>query len=101
TGVDNERFWEEAESRILEALKAYSERAENGRAFRRRLFAEDAARGFAFIDVCRRRYDVVLMNPPFGDFSKPYKPYSRTGYPNSYNDILAAFVERWLYRLEY
>ena len=36
------------------------------------------------------------MNPPFGDFSKPYKPLARSDYPNSYNDILGAFVERFL-----
>ncbi|MGL5018979.1 MAG: hypothetical protein ACRDBP_12660, partial [Luteolibacter sp.] len=38
--------------------------------YQRRLFAEDAARGFAFIDLCRQRYDVVLMNPPFGESSE-------------------------------
>ena len=89
------------EDRILAELKQYAMRVDNGRAVRRRLFAGDAARGFAFIDLCRRRYDVVLMNPPFGDFSKPYRVHSRTSYPNSQNDILAAFVERWLHRLEH
>lgn len=94
TGVDNERFWEEAESRILEALQAYSERAENGRAFRRRLFAEDAARGFAFVDLCRKRYDVVLMNPPFGEASQESKSHVTASYPRTKNDVYAAFVER-------
>lgn len=65
-GITDERFWEQAEDRILDALKGYAQQAENGRAARRRLFADDAARGFAFIDLCRKRYDVVLMNPPFG-----------------------------------
>ena len=40
--------------------------ATNGKGLQRQFFADDAARGFAFIDVCRKRYDVVLMNPPFG-----------------------------------
>lgn len=100
SGITDETFWEQAEDRILDALKKYSEQAENGRNAHRRLFAEDAARGFAFINLCRKRYDVVLMNPPFGDFSKKYKAYARTGYPDSYNDILGAFVERWLLCLE-
>lgn len=100
-GITDNRFWEQAEDRILDALKVYAERAENGHTFRRRLFAEDAAHGFAFIDLCRKRYDVVLMNPPFGEFSKPYKAHSRIAYPNSYNDILGAFVEGWLHRLEH
>ena len=99
--ITADEFWGQAEDRILGALKGYTERVDNGHAVRRRLFAGDAARGFAFIDICRRYYDVVLMNPPFGEFSRPYKAQSRIAYPNSYNDILGAFVERWLHRLEH
>ena len=98
-GVSDERFWERAEDRILDELREYAERAENGYAVLRRLFTEDAERGFAFIDLCRKRYDVVLMNPPFGEFSKAHKAQARNDYPNSYNDILAAFTERWYWRL--
>jgi len=65
--ITDDQFWEHAEDLIIAALKSYAEQAENGRAARRRLFAEDAARGFAFIDLCRRRYDIVLMNPPLTD----------------------------------
>ena len=101
TEITADEFWDQAEDRILAALKAYTEGVDNGQAVRRRLFARDAARGFAFIDICRRRYDVVLMNPPFGEFSRRYKARSRVVYPNSYNDILGAFVERWLHRLEH
>ena len=96
TGVTDERFWEQAEDRILEALEHYAERAENGRAGRRRLFAEDAARGFAFIDLCRKRYDVVLMNPPFGEPAKKSKVFIVKAYPRTKNDVYAAFVERGL-----
>ena len=34
------------------------------------------------------------MNPPFGEWSAQFKAQSKKAYPNSYNDILAAFVER-------
>jgi hypothetical protein len=95
-GVTDERFWEQAEDRILEALERYAERAGNGRAGRRRLFAEDAARGFAFIDLCRKRYDVVLMNPPFGEPAKASKPLIEKSFPRTKNDVYAAFVERGL-----
>lgn len=94
--ISDERFWEEAEERIYRALEQYAGKANNGKAFRRRLFAEDTLRGFAFVDLCRKRYEVVLMNPPFGEFPRPYKGYSKTTYPNSYNDVLGAFVERGL-----
>jgi len=95
-GITDERFWEQAEDRILDALKEYAERAENGHATRRRLFAEDAARGFAFIDLCRKRYDVVLMNPPFGEPVKATKAYIEKSFPRTKNDVYAAFVERGL-----
>jgi len=94
TGVTDERFWEQAEDRILEALRDYAERAENGRAHQRRLFAEDAARGFAFIDLCRKRYDVVLMNPPFGLVPPAVFEYLQESYEDTYVDVYGAFVVR-------
>jgi len=95
-GITDVRFWEQAEDRILDALQEYAERAENGYATRRRLFAEDAARGFAFIDLCRKRYDVVLMNPPFGEPAKLSKTLIERSFPRTKNDVYAAFVERSL-----
>ena len=49
-GDDRRGFWAEAEDKIYAALRAYAETAENGGGYQRRLFADDAARGFAFID---------------------------------------------------
>lgn len=95
SGIDDETFWEDAEQLILQSLKNYSEQATSA-AGEKRLFAEDAAKGFAFIDLSRKRFDVVLMNPPFGDFSMQYKDSVKDSYPNSSNDILAAFVDRGL-----
>jgi hypothetical protein len=92
-------FWGRIEERIYATLRDYAEKAENGSGFQRRLFAEDAARGFAFIDVCRKRYDVVVMNPPFGSFPKLWTAEAKFTYPHSYNDLLSAFVERFLQRL--
>ena len=58
-------FWDSAERRVVDALRSYAEQAETDD-YRRRLFAADTGRGFSFIDLCRKRYDVVVMNPPFG-----------------------------------
>ena len=93
-GVDDERFWEEAEDRILEALKIYAERVDDGSTSRRRLFAEDATRGFAFINLCRKRYDVVLMNPPFGLAPTNVFGYLKDEYPDTYVDLYACSVTR-------
>jgi hypothetical protein len=93
-GIDDRSFWDEIEERIYASLKSYAEQTTSGGGFQRRLFAEDAARGFAFIDICRKRYEVVLMNPPFGDWPNNFKQLAKAIYPNSYCDILASFVER-------
>ena len=90
-GITDETFWEQAEERIYVALQTYAEQAENGGGYQRRLFADDAARGFAFIDLCRKRYDVVLMNPPFGN---PPDSVARLIPADAANNIYPAFVLR-------
>ena len=92
--VTEEDFWDQAEERVTNALKDYAERAENGHLVRRRLFSEDAAHGFAFIDLCRKRYDVVLMNPPFGDLTARSQEYVSARYPQWSRNVLCAFTER-------
>ena len=96
SSVSSTRFFNEAEERIYKALEKYAEGSDSDSSgeYRRKLFAEDAAQGFSFINLCRKRYDVIVMNPPFGEWSKLYKAESKKVYPNSYNDILAAFVDR-------
>jgi len=93
-GMTDDAFWTEAEQRIYDALEAYAEQAENGGGFQRRLFAADAAQGFAFIDLCRKRYDVVVMNPPFGEFSLSFRDIASAQFAGGSNDIITAFVER-------
>jgi hypothetical protein len=99
SGITEHEFWEQAEGRLLEALGEYSSHLANGRQLLRRLFSDDSARGFAFVDITRRQFDVVLMNPPFGEASKPSKGYIDRSYPRTKNDVYAAFAERWLGKL--
>ncbi|MDO6710341.1 hypothetical protein Q4567_06400 [Aliiglaciecola sp. 2_MG-2023] len=94
--IDDEGFWQQVEQKILDALAHYASSTASDMTEKKRLFASDAAKGFAFIDLCKKRFDVVLMNPPFGEFSKDWKASAKLTYPNSSNDILAAFVERGL-----
>jgi len=93
SGVDDESFWDGAEQLILDSLSDYADKAASN-ADQRRLFAEDAAKGFAFIDLCRKRFDVVLMNPPFGDSSRATKSYIDNTYIRSKTNLLACFIER-------
>lgn len=94
--ITDEEFWSRTEAQVLDALQSYATEAANGAGYQRRLFADDAAQGFAFVDLCRERFDIVLMNPPFGDASKPSKSYIEKNYPRTKNDVYAAFVERGL-----
>jgi len=98
--ITDNQFFEHAESQVIEALRSYAEKAQNGQRLQRRLFTEDAVRGFAFVDLSQKRYDVVLMNPPFGVFSKQCKEFAQEAYPDSSNDLLCAFTERFLQQLE-
>ena len=96
----HQTFWDRAEGLVLGALEDYAKFASGDRELARRLFADDATRGFALIDVCRKQFDVVLMNPPFGDGSKPSKPYIERAYPRTKNDLYRrTFVECGLKRL--
>lgn len=93
SGVTDETVFQAAEETILAALRRFAESA-GGADARRRLFAGDAAQGVALIDLVRTRFDVVLMNPPFGAASLAAKKEFEKAYPRTKNDIYAAFVER-------
>jgi hypothetical protein len=99
SGIDDDHFFHEAEARIVEALRRFAEAATGGASVRRQLFAGDAAQGIALIDLLRTRFDVVLMNPPFGAASLAAKREFETAYPRTRNDIYAAFVERGIWLL--
>lgn len=95
-----EDFWDQAQATLLASLAAYGAQAAGATGLRRRLFAQDAAEGFAFIALMHQTYDVVLMNPPFGAASKANKSYLSRAYPRTKNDLFAAFVERGIALLE-
>jgi hypothetical protein len=98
--ISSERFWKDTEERVLKLLREYAEQAESGTGARRRLFADDAAKGFAFVDLCRTKFDVVVMNPPFGDASTPQQaPTSTRPTATPRGDVYKAFVECFQDRL--
>jgi hypothetical protein len=62
-----------------------------------RLLAAEADDALRFVELVRRRYDVVLMNPPFGEPVPSTKPYLKKTYPwlpSKGSNILTAFVGR-------
>lgn len=86
--------WQSAEIRLREALIQFIHAARSS--FQGRLFAQDALEGLRLIDLVRERFDVVVMNPPFGALSLGVKKELTKAYPRSKNDLLAIFVERGL-----
>ena len=93
-GEDGADFWQRAEALVLAALEEYAEQAQNGAGYQRRLFVDDAARGFSFIDLCRKRYDVAVMNPPFGEASAYELAYLGIQFPHWNSNLLCAFLQR-------
>jgi len=58
------------------------------------LFAADAERSLGLLSLLSERYDVVLMNPPYGDMPARCKAYAREHYPRTHSDYYAAFIEQ-------
>lgn len=98
SGVTDEAFWDKAEERIYRALDDYSKSADTS--FSRKLFSHDVNRGFAFIDLCRKRYDAVVMNPPFGDGSSKAIKYFHKNYETTKRDVGFSFIDRFKGRSE-
>ena len=97
--LDEER-WACAEKALLVSLQIYAGQTNNGRAFQRRLFCEDASHGLGFINICREKYDAVLMNPPFGDSAKRGNEYTSSRFVTGSADLGAVFVIRGLELLD-
>ena len=95
-GLDEDSFFIEAEHRLLGALADYVSAAQGAQNALRRMFADDAAHGVALLEVLRERYDVVLMNPPFGDPVEGTFSWLKSHYSGFHNDIYASFLKRGL-----
>jgi hypothetical protein len=92
--IDDEGFWQQAEQKILDALAQYASSTASDMTEQKRLFASDAAKGFAFIDLCKKRFDVVLMNPPFGQAAISTRALIERGYKLGKSDLAACFITR-------
>lgn len=89
---DNMAQWQKAETRLREALNDYARAARS--TYQGRLFAEDALQGLRMIDHCQEAYDVVVMNPPFGQPTDEARDYLESKNSDGWKDIYAGFFER-------
>ena len=58
------------------------------------LFSEDATRGFAFIELCQKRFDCIVMNPPFGEGSEHTSQYLDDNYSAWCDNLVCSFFIR-------
>ena len=84
--------WQQAEARLRVALTEFATAARSS--YQRRLFADDALQGLKVIDICRDVFDVVVMNPPYGDTPLSVRSYLQETYTGQPNDLFGCFVER-------
>jgi hypothetical protein len=82
-----------AEDRLQEALTRFAVDERLSASATRRLFAEDAVNGMGFMSVARRKFDVVLTNPPFGESTDAANDFLKRFYPTSHGDLATCFIE--------
>lgn len=93
-GELDEEEWRRAEARLRVALTEFARASDAS--YGKRLFTQDALHGLLLIDLCRQKFDVILMNPPFGATCPSSRAYISKRYPISKSDVLTVFVERGL-----
>jgi len=95
--VTDEQFWNGVLSRIMKALDEYYQQASEGGDTRAQIMIHEASKGFGFLEVCNKRYDVVATNPPYmgsKNMGKELKEYVQMTYPEGKRDLYAAFIQR-------
>jgi hypothetical protein len=96
------RSWTVA--KLLDDLRAFEREAAPSKDVGARLFVTDLERSVGLLAVLSQEYDVVLMNPPYGDMPPQAKDYlagnkkkkAPAHYPRTDSDLYAAFMEQGL-----
>lgn len=89
-----DEFFEEITERLQAALQELSSQLSEEEGYENALFSEDATRGFAFIELCQKRFDCIVMNPPFGEGSEHTSQYLNDNYPAWSKNLVCAFFDR-------
>jgi hypothetical protein len=79
------------EERIHEALDRFVREEASATSAQRWLFAEDASQAFALLGLAEKRFDAVVMNPPFGS---PSESVAEQLDKKDCGNLYSAFVRR-------
>ena len=89
-----EKFFSQVTENLQIALQNLSTQLSEEEGYENTLFTEDATRGFAFIELCQKRFDCIVMNPPFGEGSENTIEYLDSNYPEWCRNLVCAFFDR-------
>ena len=92
--LDKDEFFREVKTVLTKRISELSGKMSEDEGYENSLFSEDAARGLAFIELCLQRFDVIVMNPPFGEGSEGSSKYLDDNYPNWCRNLVCAFFDR-------
>lgn len=79
---------------IVDRIRQFVRNAAEAQDMGSQLFGMDAEYAVQLVDVLTDRYDVVLMNPPYGAMPPACRQYARKYFPRTHNDYYAAFIEQ-------
>lgn len=94
---EDDAEWERWKRALLHGLREEFERQAQSEDLGQRLFGEDAAKGVSLVEALGRKYDVVVMNPPYagsGNLSDRLKKFVEREYKEGKRDLYAAFIQR-------
>ncbi|HZC06805.1 MAG TPA: BREX-1 system adenine-specific DNA-methyltransferase PglX [Ktedonobacterales bacterium] len=97
--VSDETFWEQLSYRAEAAIQGFYDSARASGDLDEQIVAGEAQRGFTFLEMCQRRYDVVCTNPPYmgtRTMGAGLKIFISKHYAAGKHDLYAAFVLRCL-----
>jgi hypothetical protein len=83
--------WERAEARLREALNSFAQASKS--TYQGQLFTIDALEGLRLIDLVSNSFDVVVMNPPFGQPTPYAQHFLKERGSDGWKDIYAGFFE--------
>lgn len=81
-------------AKLEEALADYARSHTGAEDINQRLFAQETGKAVHLLDLLRQRYDVVVMNPPYGDPTEDAKAILKRHNADNWVDNYSVFTER-------
>lgn len=89
-------FWKRFREKLIEQVKKISQLQNKSK---EDYIKSEFRKSLEFLDILVQRFDLVVMNPPYGYGTNYVHQYMKSRYPNSNSNILCAFIENWFNKL--